>query len=198
VSGHGYDPGSWDAARARRAGVVLVPGDRVHAGGIAGFSSRANVTFGVVDRYRARVGLDLRAERREAAVALKESGVVPDDPEVDFGTLSGGNQQKIILARCLAADPVLLVLQEPTQGIDIGAKKDITRKLKAAATSGLSIVVASEETPELIELCDRIIVIRDGKIAGEVVVDGPGSAEALETLVLMARPPVGDVVGAER
>jgi ABC-type sugar transport system ATPase subunit len=94
------------------------------------------------------------------------------------GLLSGGNQQKVALARCLAVEPRILLLDEPTRGVDIGAKAEIHRLLRAAAAAGLAVVCSSSETPELLELCDRILVFHRGAIGAEL-----SAAQATEALI---------------
>ena len=83
-------------------------------------------------------------------------------------SLSGGNQQKVAIAKQLAVDPKVILMDEPTRGIDVGAKSEIHRLLRDLARSGIGIVVISSELPELLGLCDRVLVIREGRVAGEV------------------------------
>jgi ABC-type sugar transport system ATPase subunit len=97
--------------------------------------------------------------------------------------LSGGNQQKVVLAKWLATDPRLLMLDEPTRGVDIGAKADIYQLLRGLRDSGLTILVSSSETPELLALCDRILVLHRGAVAGTL--DARRANEALVTQMAM-------------
>jgi ABC-type sugar transport system ATPase subunit len=89
-----------------------------------------------------------------------------------LGLLSGGNQQKTVVARCLFGQPKILIFDEPTQGVDIGAKAEIHRLIREYVADGGSAIVISSETPELLTLCDRIVVMRQGRLTGEV----PGAA----------------------
>jgi ribose transport system ATP-binding protein len=99
----------------------------------------------------------------QARLQIKLS--TPDDP---IGTLSGGNQQKVLIARWLAIDPKLLVMNEPTRGVDIGAKDEITRLIRRLAGEGCSFVIASSEFDELCEIADRILVMNGGRIVAEL------------------------------
>jgi inositol transport system ATP-binding protein len=88
--------------------------------------------------------------------------------EIVVSTLSGGNQQKVILARCMALTPKVLIVDEPTRGIDIGAKAEVHQLLRELARNGTAVVVVSSELPEVISLCDRIITVKEGRITGEM------------------------------
>ena len=90
------------------------------------------------------------------------------DPGINTGALSGGNQQKVLLARLLEAKPKVLILDEPTRGVDIGAKSEIYRLIDALANEGVGVIVISSDLPEVAGICDRVLVIRNGLVAGEV------------------------------
>jgi ribose transport system ATP-binding protein len=96
-------------------------------------------------------------------------GVSPDDPEAMYSSLSGGNQQKVLVARWLETSPAVLLLDEPTQGVDVGARRDIFTRIVDAAKSGVTVLYSTSETQDLAELCHRVLVFRDGVIAGQVV-----------------------------
>jgi inositol transport system ATP-binding protein len=106
--------------------------------------------------------------------------------EIVIGTLSGGNQQKVILARCMALKPKVLIVDEPTRGIDIGAKAEVHQLLRVLAKNGTAVVVVSSELPEVVSLCDRIIVVKEGRITGEM--SGPEATEEklMKLMVLTA------------
>ena len=89
-------------------------------------------------------------------------------PRVNVGALSGGNQQKVLLARLLAVEPSVLILDEPTRGVDIGAKSEIYRLIDELARRGTAVLVISSELPEVVGICDRVLVMREGRLAGEV------------------------------
>jgi ribose transport system ATP-binding protein len=120
-------------------------------------------------------GLVSRAlERREVISALEDYDVRPRRPEAKVVNLSGGNQQKVVFAKELMSDPGLLLLDEPTRGVDVGAKAEIYRRLRSLAEQGLGVLVASSELPELIGLCDKIIVMHAGQTIQEF---GPNPSE---------------------
>src|SRR5260221_199586 len=104
--------------------------------------------------------------------------------EIVVGTLSGGNQQKVILARCMALKPKILIVDEPTRGIDIGAKAEVHQLLRELASNGTAVVVVSSELPELILLCDRIIAVKEGRITGEMPAMEATEEKLLKLMVL--------------
>jgi ribose transport system ATP-binding protein len=112
--------------------------------------------------------LSLRKERADAERWLDRLGVRPAGAERVFSTLSGGNQQKVVLARWMRCGARVLVLDEPTQGVDVGAKSMIYQSLTDAARSGAAVIVASSDNEELARLCDRVIVLRDGRAGPEL------------------------------
>jgi ribose transport system ATP-binding protein len=148
---------------AIRAGVALVPEDRARQGVIPAHSVASNLTMGILDRLTRR-GLEDRSRLREVAdaqirrLAIKTAGL-----DAPVSTLSGGNQQKVVIGKWLAADPDILVLDEPTAGIDIGSKSEIIRLVRDLAAQGKAILFISSELSELLTACDRIVVMADGK-----------------------------------
>jgi ribose transport system ATP-binding protein len=120
----------------------------------------------IVEKLRNRYGaLDRSAELAEAEQWFERFDIRPRDSERLFSLFSGGNQQKIVLAKCLCVEPSVLLLDEPTQGVDVGAKSAIYELIAAAAARGVAVVVSSSEAEELVTLCDRVIVLRDGRVA---------------------------------
>ncbi len=150
------------------AGVALVP-ERRDAQGLAFSESvRDNVTLPRV-RARSRRGVLGRSwQSEEAARVIGELGVRPADPRMPVGHLSGGNQQKVLLGKWLCGQPRLLLLHEPTQGVDVGARADIEQAIGRAADAGTAVLLASMDAGELAGLCDRVIVMRDGRPHGEI------------------------------
>ena len=116
--------------------------------------------------------LNLAAAKRRAEAAFKALRVRAASPLVTVGSLSGGNQQKVLLSRWLETGPKVLILDEPTRGVDIGAKSEIYRIIDELAQKGIGVIVISSELPEIIGTCDRVLVMREGHIEGEV--GGPG------------------------
>jgi ABC-type sugar transport system ATPase subunit len=160
--------------RAMAAGLGMIQEDRKSDGAIAGLSVAQNIGMGVLDRLSGPVGLlRPRRLREHAARGIERFHVVPPDPLKEIQLLSGGNQQKVILGRSLAAEPKVLILDEPTQGIDVGTKAQVYAMMMDLACQGKGILLISSELIELVELCDRILVIRDGRLVKEL--PGPGT-----------------------
>ena len=158
---------SLDPATAIGLGIAYLPHDRKLHSAIPSFTVRENLTL---PRLRAgRCGwLSLRRERADAQQWLDRLSVRPADTERVFATLSGGNQQKVVLARWMRCGARVFVLDEPTQGVDVGAKTMIYEALTDAARRGAAVVVASSDGEELARLCDRVIVLRDGRAEAEL------------------------------
>jgi len=121
----------------------------------------------VLDRYATRLGLDRRRMLRDAAGLLAKFGVKPPEPRLAFRALSGGNQQKTLLAKTLNAGPRLLLLDEPTRGVDVGARGQIFALIRKAAEEGASVICASTDRDELAAICDRVLVFSGGYIERE-------------------------------
>ncbi|GAA2648789.1 sugar ABC transporter ATP-binding protein [Paractinoplanes durhamensis] len=172
-------PGSPRAAMA--AGIALVPEDRRQQGLIMELSIERNVTLPRA-RKLARLGLLFGGAEREAALTWTQKlqtklGSLSDA----VGTLSGGNQQKVVLAKWLATGPQLLIVDEPTRGIDVGTKAEVHRLMSSLAADGLAVVMVSSELPEVLGMADRIVVLREGRVAAELT-----RAEATEESVMYA------------
>ena len=174
-------PLSGGPAEAIAGGLVYLTEDRKALGLYLDMSVRENINIGVFDRD-ARAGvLDLAAGRRRSAEAMQRLSVRASSDQVNAGSLSGGNQQKVLLARLLETAPSVLMLDEPTRGVDIGAKSEIYRLIDRLARDGRGVVVISSEMPEVIGICDRVLVMRDGLIAGELA--APTTQEAIMAIV---------------
>jgi len=111
--------------------------------------------------------------------AINDLGVRPSKPELEAGGLSGGNQQKVVLAKWLMARPKVIVFDEPTRGIDVGAKAEIYARMREIAQQGVGIIMASSDLPELLGMSDRILVMHEGRMAGEI-----SRAEASEEAIM--------------
>ena len=151
------------------AGLAFVPGDRGGQSALLQATTRENITATSLTRYR-RSGrrLSIRAERERAAQLIAEYQVVPADPETRFSGLSGGNQQKVIIARILQNNPRLVILDEPTQGVDVGAKQRIFQIIRDLAESGVAVIYSSVEYEDLAHVCDRVLVFREGRVSTEL------------------------------
>ena len=149
-------------------GIALVPEDRKDQGILPNVSVSANISIAALKKLCKLGVIDDTAEMEMAFRSIEKFKIKTPGPEKMLIQLSGGNQQKAILARCLECNPKLLILDEPTKGIDVGAKSEFHRIIFECARDGMAVAVVSSELPELISLCDRIIVIRSGSIAGEL------------------------------
>jgi len=153
---------------AAASGIRYVPGDRHREGIFADLPVRDN--FSLRSLWRdSRAGIvGARREQQRAAEAVARYGVKTPGIETRIGLLSGGNQQKLVLAKWLAARCRVLILDEPTRGVDVGAKAEIHALIDELASSGAGVVLISSELPEVLNLCTRIIVLREGRVAGEL------------------------------
>jgi L-arabinose transport system ATP-binding protein len=161
---------------AIRAGIGFAPEDRKREGLVLIRSVRENITMAIMRRLTRFRIVQRRKERLIAGEYVERLNVRTPSLDQEVGKLSGGNQQKVVLARWLAAKPKVLILDEPTRGIDVGAKAEIYRLIDALANEGLAIMLISSELPEVLGMSDRIIVMQGGRITGEL--PGPGATEA--------------------
>jgi ABC-type sugar transport system ATPase subunit len=150
------------------AGLGLVPEDRKRQGLVLGLNCRENTSLAALPRLTRAGWVQRAAERTLAGKFLKRLRVKTPSPEAITAGLSGGNQQKIALAKWLARDCDVLLIDEPTRGVDVGAKAEIYHLLDELACEGKALLVVSSELPELIGLCRRILVMREGRLAGEL------------------------------
>lgn len=153
---------------ALRAGIGFVPEDRKRQGLILPMSVRANFSLVILDRLRRFGLLSRRRERQAAREALERLDVRTPTLETPAQNLSGGNQQKLVIAKWLARDLRVLIVDEPTRGVDVAAKAAIHQLLVDLAAQGLAILLISSELPELIGLADRLLVLRDGRLVDEL------------------------------
>jgi simple sugar transport system ATP-binding protein len=152
---------------AIRAGIGYVPEDRLTEGLALERSIGANITISEIDRFVSRLGLlDRRALRAEQRAWGDELRIATPDPDNAASTLSGGNQQRIVLAKWLATKPRVLILNGPTVGVDIGSKHDIHEILRRLAGEGLAVIIISDDIPEVLENCNRVLVMNGGRISG--------------------------------
>ena len=165
---------------ALKAGIALVPEDRKQQGCFLSHSIRHNLSLPSLKRLsRWGAFVDETAERALVEDYRQRLNIKMANDGVAIGTLSGGNQQKVLLARCMALSPRVLIVDEPTRGIDVGAKADVHQVLFDLAAAGVAVIVISSELPEVMAVSDRIAVFREGRITG--VLDNDGVDE--ETLM---------------
>ena len=167
-------------AQAVALGIAYVPEDRRRHGVILEMATGANVTLATLRAVSHMGLLDFRQERETASRFIDQLGIKTTSLETPVANLSGGNQQKVALARWLAAKPVLLILDEPTQGVDVGAKAEIHRLMSELARAGLAILMISSELPEILGMSDRIAVMHGGMIAGILDRDAATQESILE------------------
>lgn len=158
--------------RAAELGFALIPADRKNEGSVGTLPVGDNITLPVLDRFFSRGRLRRREMRRDAGRSMRELDVRPNDPTMPYGELSGGNQQKALLAKWFQTDPTVLLLDEPTQGVDVGARVQIFQLLRAAADErGMQVICASSDYEQLATLCDRVIVFGRGRVWRELAGD---------------------------
>jgi ribose transport system ATP-binding protein len=176
------------SAAALRAGVVLLPGDRHRDGAVASLSVADNVTLPRLERYTERGVLRRSRQLEEAAVLLGQFDVRPRDPRLPYGVLSGGNQQKALVGKWLRTEPRLLLLDEPTRGVDVGARRQIFELIRATAEAGTAVVCASTDHEQLTSICDRVLVFASGRIVEEVAGAGLTAERLAEACYVGGRP----------
>ncbi|MGW5639334.1 ATP-binding cassette domain-containing protein, partial [Streptomyces sp. NPDC003832] len=158
-------------------GLAVIPQHRMQDGLAADVSAVANVTLPRVTR-RGRLFLGRDWQHDEFRTAVDTFGITPALPNAPVASFSGGNQQKLLLSKWLLNAPRVLVACEPTQAVDVGARLDILRALRAAANEGTAVVIVSIEVQDLAAVCDRVIVLRPGRNHIELAADDV-SAEAI-------------------
>jgi len=161
---------------AARTGIALLPGNR-KAQGVFGIKSIAfNISVAHLHLLRRlRLWVDRRREQQVATELIQRIAIKAPGPHTPVNALSGGNQQKVVLARQLVERPSVLVLEEPTQGVDVGAKEEIHNQILALADQGTAVLVISSDLLEVLELADRVLVVRAGTIVAEF---GRGASQA--------------------
>lgn len=153
-------------AQAIKRGIAYLPEDRRRHGVILEMQIGANITLAALDQLTRNGAFDFQRERELAAEYTRRLGVKTPAIFVPVATLSGGNQQKVALSRWLVTKPSVLLLDEPTQGIDVGAKAEIHALMTELAAEGVAILMISSELPEILGMSDRIVVMHDGAVAG--------------------------------
>lgn len=154
--------------KAIRQGLFLIPADRKTEGLVLILSVRENLTHAILDQISRRGILDFARENAIVQQWVTDLRIAPPDPNRPASTLSGGNQQKVVLGKGLATRPQLLLLDEPTRGVDVGARYEIYSLLDRLSEEGIGIVISSSDTEELIGLCDRILVFKSGHVEREL------------------------------
>lgn len=182
VSGDPLAP--FSPRRAMESGMGYLPGERTSLAAIMSYSARENLTLADLQPFWSRLHLHTKSETAETRTWFERLRVRPGGAfEAQMSTFSGGNQQKLIFAKWLRRRPKVLLLDEPTQGVDIGAKAELHRQVLAAAEGGAAVVVSSSDVDELVALCHRVIVLRNGRLVallrGEDITVAAVSKESL-------------------
>jgi ribose transport system ATP-binding protein len=154
--------------QAMKLGIAHVPEDREHEAAFLDLSVRENLSAAEISTYWTGGRLDCRRERRDAERAITDFAIRSSGQDALMASLSGGNQQKVVLARWLRRNPRLLLLDEPTQGVDVGARADVYAAIRTAVGDGMAALVVSSDFDELAHACDRVLVLRGGRITAEV------------------------------
>ncbi len=170
IDGANHSVPAMTPQRALKARIAMLPGDRQRDGSVGSLSVGENVMLQVLGEYGPK-RLQRRRLRKRSGELMSEFDVRPADPGLAYQSLSGGNQQKALLAKWMQTKPRLILLHEPTQGVDIGAREQIFGILGKAAREGMAVVCASSDYEQLAQVCDRVLVIGRGKIVRELVAD---------------------------
>ncbi|ABS16112.1 MULTISPECIES: sugar ABC transporter ATP-binding protein [Brucella/Ochrobactrum group] len=160
-----------NAHESQKAGIVYLSEDRKGKGLLLSKDLGVNLTLASLKKFVSGLQIDRNRERSALDDAIREFDIRTGRKDILAGQLSGGNQQKLLLAKMMMLDPSIVIIDEPTRGIDVGTKEQIYQFIANLADEGKSIIVVSSEMPELIGICDRIVVMREGRIAGEVTGD---------------------------
>ena len=176
----GEEVGIRSPQAAMERGIFYVPEERRSQGLILPFSIKNNITLSILDRI-SRFGFVARSERQTAEGFAKELSIRGGKLSDPVSRLSGGNQQKVVVAKALAREPNVLLLDEPTRGVDVGAKSEIYRLMDDLAKGGKAILLISSELDEVLSMSDRVLVMREGRISGEF-----GRGEATQESVMTA------------
>jgi ribose transport system ATP-binding protein len=168
VTVNGKGVRNYDPRAAIRSGMSFVPADRIGQGTVPLMNVRENLTLSDLRSLWKRGRLSRRAEISECDKWIAKLSIKTPSPETAIGALSGGNQQKVLFGKGLRLDPTVLVLDEPTRGIDVGAKEEIHRLIDQLVSRGDAVLVVSTDTEELVRLCHRVIVLTGGRQSAEI------------------------------
>lgn len=192
VSGHIYLDGRLLDARspqqAIRRGLAFITEDRKGQSLITLLSVRFNISIAALRRFSRWFLVGQREEREAVMDSIRDLQIRPSNPNAIVNNLSGGNQQKVVLAKCLLTHPRLLLMDEPTRGIDVGAKAEVYALMNKLAATGMGIVMVSSELLELLAMCDRILVLQNGRLTGEFL-----HGQVTQEMILEAAMPREDV-----
>ena len=166
-----------------KAGLVLVPEDRKRDGFVSGFDIKTNISLSCLNKLQQ---LGLLDQKQEAALAdkyIQSLRIKTNSASQQVSNLSGGNQQKVVLAKCLATQPVVLMLDEPTRGIDANAKNEIYQLILELAANGMAIIMVSSELPEILAISNRVLVMAEGRLTASFPIDAASEDKILKAAI---------------
>ena len=163
----GRDMGARDTARRIGHGLAIIPEDRQRDGLVSLLSVASNLTLSSLGRLSRGIQIDGGAERTAIKAAVRDLSIKVADPAFEVSSLSGGNQQKVVIGKALMTKPKVLLMDEPSRGIDVGAKADVFRTMRRLAAEGLGIIFVTSDLEEVMALSDRIAVMSNGRLTGE-------------------------------
>lgn len=181
LKGQAYKPNS---TRSVKRGLALVPEERRMQGLVSSFTVAENIVLAYLDRFSKSFFLNRKNEQEAAQEHINSLSIKTTGPKQTVRYLSGGNQQKVVLSKWLSGEFEILILDEPTKGIDIMAKRDIYKLINDIVEQGKSVLFMSSYLPELLNICDRILVINEGEIAGEFTSFGEDDKEKITHVML--------------
>ena len=161
--------GSWNTTKALKAGIGLVPEDRKTQGFLNLSTNTDNVSISSLEKYMTGPFVDENKKVKNAEHFFEEMDVHPRRIDYLTKNMSGGNQQKVILARWMSTDVDIIIFDEPTKGVDVAAKAEIYRLMEEMVAEGKSLIVVSSELPEVMGISDRILIMCEGELSGELV-----------------------------
>lgn len=157
-----------NVGQARDAGISYLTKDRKDKGLLLNQKMAPNMSLFAMPKFEKNFMIDKDAEQKALARGIRRFDIRTRNPDIQVGDLSGGNQQKLLLAKMMEIDPKVIIVDEPTRGIDVGTKQQIYHFIAALAAEGVSVVVISSEMPEIIGICHRVFVMREGRVMGEL------------------------------
>lgn len=171
-------------SEAVEKGIAYVPENRLQEGLVLGKSVRDNLVITVLKSISNRIGLVDRTKKSNlTAEWMEKLNIKPSIPDLLTSKLSGGNQQRVVLSKWLATNPKILMVDEPTNGIDVGAKTEIHQILRNLSESGIAVIVISSELPEILAITDRVIIMRRGRITAEKFCEGLNQEDILSKAI---------------
>jgi rhamnose transport system ATP-binding protein len=187
IDGKRFRPGR--AGDAIAAGIAYVPEERQRQGGILSFSVQHNISLAGLSRFARGPWLSALRESALCQRMIERLQIKTGSPHTPMAGLSGGNQQKVVIAKWLGLDPRIVILDEPTKGIDVGAKQAVYQLIGEMVAQGLAVILVSSELPEVMNLAHRVIVMRRGRQVAEFARDGAEAEAVVAAASGLAAPP---------